>query len=373
MIFFLRIIKILRYIFLSKYTFTFPPKKKYLIYDYNCSFLLENYISKKNIEILHTRGESINILLLIINLFKYKLSLTAYYNTYISYVRPKFIVTFTDNDEGFCKIRNFKNSKKILIQQAWRTVLDDAILSNINKKKVFNYKIDYLLMFNKHIGKKFLSFIKGKVVEIGSFKSNLIKNKSDKFVYDLLYISSGSYTEKKNKDSDIAIANYQLVKNLYKYSLKYKKVLCIYGKRITEKGALEEKSYYDSVIGSKNWVFIKNKYLLNSIKISDQSLVTIVLNSTLGYESLSRGNKVVFFSTRGNDKYDSLNFGWPYKFKKKGFFWTNDSSEYECERVINNVIKINNKKWKVLLRKVLPNLMIRDENNLKFRKICGIL
>ena len=56
---------------LCKWRFTLPKKKKILIYDESNSDLLIRFFKKEDCEILHTRFEEINILVLLISILKF--------------------------------------------------------------------------------------------------------------------------------------------------------------------------------------------------------------------------------------------------------------------------------------------------------------
>ena len=90
--------------------------------------------------------------------------------------------------------KNSNDTKKIMIQRAFRTCLPTDMLSNLKslKRKKSTFNCDYLLMFNKEIGKIYNSFVDGKVIPIGSFRSNSIpkKPKIKKYQIDILFIST---------------------------------------------------------------------------------------------------------------------------------------------------------------------------------------
>ena len=65
-----------------------------------------------------------------------------------------------------------------------------------NQRK--NLKVDYMLVFNKETGKRYKSFLKGNVIQIGSFRSNTHPKKLKEKI-ELIYIS----TFRNFKDNDI--------------------------------------------------------------------------------------------------------------------------------------------------------------------------
>ena len=374
-----KIKKFIYFILYSRFDFNLPKKNDHLIFDSAFNHFFIKKIFQKNYSILYTRGEVFNLSILINNFLNFKFSLIEYFETYIRSVNPKFIITFIDNNILFYKLKVPTSISKISIQNAWRTSHDDDIINskkNIYKKK---FKVDFHFSYNKNIGNIYSRFIDGKIIPIGSFQSNNIKKFKGKKIFDILYISSWSdlpdnfniagkitWSEFNRSQSD-------LVKHLYDYALKYNKILHILGKKNNPK----EKKYYQKMLGKKNWRFIDRTINKNvsdtSFKYVDLSKVVITLNSSLGYESLSRGNKTIFFSLKEKYPYlNSLKFGWPAKLKSKGIFWTNKLSFFECEKLINNILKYNNQEWRVIINKYLKKIIETDYGNKKFRRICNL-
>ena len=97
----------------------------------------------------------------------------------------------------------------------------------------------------------------------------------------------------------------------------------------------------------------------------------ICVDSTLGYESISRGNKTAFFSVRNfkNNNLNNCSFCWPKKISKKGFFWTNSYSLKEINRIILNIENVSKKNWNKIYIKNMKDIIIYDKNNKNFTKI----
>ncbi len=215
--------KLIYFFIFSKKTIFKPKKKKYLIFDSDDSEIILKYLNKENTEVMDMRmayekNQKLNLYVLFLIFLKFKFSLRHYYNEYINIVNPKILITLTDNYPIFYSFKN-KNSemKKIIIQKAFRTKLPSDVLSQLKKlKKNKNNYCDYLLMFNKGIGKIYNSFLNGKVIPVGSFKSNSVAKKKQKKKIGLLYISVFR-KHQKTKSQDIVF-----FKNLKKYCEKKK-------------------------------------------------------------------------------------------------------------------------------------------------------
>ena len=63
--------KLINFFFNVKKFYLRPKKKSFLVFDKRNLFILKKYINDKNINVLSTRGEDINIYILIYTIIKY--------------------------------------------------------------------------------------------------------------------------------------------------------------------------------------------------------------------------------------------------------------------------------------------------------------
>ena len=94
-------------------------------------------------------------------------------------------------------------------------------------------------------------------------------------------------------------------------------------------------------------------------------MISITLNNTLGYENLARNNKTYFINVndRNLDCNSFLKFGYPEKFNKKGFFWTNKFDPKETIKEINYIYNLSNEEWKNQTDKIIKKIIIYDQGN----------
>ena len=367
--------KIITIVFFTRFKFFKPNKKKYLIFDNTNSDIIKNYL-KKNLTVLHTRFEQLNLFVLFNNFFKKKYSLVDYYESYIEYVDPKFIITGIDNNPIFYLLKKKSYQKKILFQMGWKYPADDTSLffqkgKNIFVKKNDKYNVDIAFVYNKYIGKFFKKLNCKKIIILGSIKSNFFKISKKKKI-DLLYISSFSNFNpnlkyyKKVSYGQYYFKKIRFLNNLKKYLKKYDIELYILGK--SKKHSLLEYNYYQNIFGDLKWNFLAaGKH--DSYKIVDNSKIVLTMRSTLGYESLSRGNKTIFINPHSNI-IKNINFGWPNKkLKKNGFFWTTKTSFNDLEKIINHLRDMKEKKFLSISKNFLNNLLPHSKNNYKLKTI----
>ena len=239
-----------------KFEFSPPQPKKILIYDATNFNLLKKFFKNKNqIGILHTRFEVINLFILIKCIFNvnFKFKAKSYFQEYVNYVRPKILITMTDNDVNFYQIK-CNNGKKIFIQNGKRTLFDVFYFL----KKNLNYHVDKMFVHNYLIGAKYQKFIKGKYTAVGSIKSNFnkINNhlQSQKGTY-LTYISSfrnGYLSKDKFVFKNIKFKNYikfeEKLFSLLNIYLKKKKLKLYVLAKYNYQDFELEKNYYLSFL-----------------------------------------------------------------------------------------------------------------------------
>jgi surface carbohydrate biosynthesis protein len=373
---------ILNLLFFSKIIIKKPLKKKYLIIDGDNSEYITKYI-KKDYNIIFNRfsqriakDNEINIYLLFKMFFKFKFNMKEYVKLYIKYSSPKIVITLIDNNIFFYEIESKKKFKKIAIQNAFRTTQHDIFQNDLSLKKKLS--CDYILTFNYHIGQIYQKYIKCKIIQIGSFRSNASKINNDKKIYDIIYVSSYKGFEEKDLYLEKYNITYEkflrgenkLIKNIVKFINEKNYKLYILGCKVKTKD--KEIIYWKKKLNGCKYSFIPQQKNRNTYKIIDRAKILICIDSTLGYESISRGNKICIFSVRPN-KYptNSSKFGWPdIKLKSKDFFRTDSTSYSEFKRVVEKVILMDRSKYFQKIKKeIIPGQIIYNKDNILFKNL----
>ncbi len=352
--------------------------KKYFIYDECNKILLENIINNQEHKIFNFRKILdakykkifFFIKFIIQNFFSIKKMkilikegfFIAFAFNEIQLFNPNFVITTTDNDLRFYLLKQYfdKTIKFVAIQNGIRTKLNDFFDNPllISKK---NLSADYYCSFGYSIKDKINKYINVKVVPVGSFKNNhiSIKKKSINYYHNnqFLYISS---FRKKNKLEKFHISSknrilswkefvneeIKLIKILKKYCIKNNFIFSIAGS--SQDFAYDELKFYKSILGNCRWKYYYRDNVFSNYKLVDNFEIIVNICSTLGYEALARNKKVAFFS-RNISPFNDWIYGWPDKRYSKGFFYSNVLSFNEISRVINNLRRVRNPEWKLLL------------------------
>tara|TARA_B100001121_G_C18698515_1_gene626153 strand:- start:1836 stop:2969 length:1134 start_codon:yes stop_codon:yes gene_type:complete len=330
-----------------KFDINLPNNSNILLYDTNLSNQFINFFKNhEKIQILNTRYERINLLILINSISKngFKNLMTNYVLNYIKFTRPKLILTFNDISPNFYLLKD-KIDKKIItisVQQSFRNSEEFKHF----KKKV-NYKVDYLLTYGKIFDQYYKKLIVyKKILHIGSFLNNLKTKKITRIrKNEILFISqfknylSDKEYNKHEKNLLILLKNFCDKKNI-----NYKIII----RKQYSNSNDEESIYKDSKkIFKSNFNFIDYKnILITNVKkkdtskkitttydIIDQYENILIIDSSMGFEILSRKKKLIAFP---------LN---KYFRSKKNFFISRELNAKIFEQKLSKIISMKSKDY----------------------------
>ncbi len=359
----------------AKKSFLPPLKKKYVILDSSQSFIFKNFFKESNTVIINTRYEHFNLFILLKIFFKLKISYEDYIIEYLKYVKCTIIISFIENNIFYYHLKKqFPEKKIILIQNGMRPV---NFFEELAKHK--NLKIDYLFTLSDLYTSKFKKYVDAKFITLGSFKNNLVDKEIQNNNNSVLFISSGPSFERSmgvfgniRVMSDIYFAPEKiLLPIIYDFCKRRNLALKILVRSKKSEQIAYEKNFYQKVINSSNFEFLQNNDWDQSYKFIDKSKLIVSIYSTMGLESLSRGNRTIFFNVRDKaTKLKNLNLFWSDdEIDPKGPFWTNEITRDEFERLADYAISSSDDEWKKSLRKIIPKFINYDAGNKQFLKV----
>lgn len=355
--------KLIFSIFKTKVAFLRPKKAEIMLYDQGVRF---NYLFIKSFknttfEIFYKRLEKINFYILFYTILKNGLKNLKfnYLLNYIDKVSPKIIITNNDADTTFYKLKkNIKKSiKTISIQRSFK---EKNELNHFKQQKI-KYSSDYLLLFSLDQKKYFKKYIDSKFFVIGSFVNNY-------------------YKKKKQKKNQIIFISEFIKENFNKYKFFHEKKILIFllkyceRKKIKLKVLLKNLSGYDYVdkkdnisikIYKKHYGFVKQKNIISQSRDKtnydylDLNKLIVFMDSNLGVETISRGNKALRIpSIKIKNKIDPF-------FGKIEYDLHTLTSYSKFENKLNLILKQNKKKFN------FKKLLYYDKDNRIVKKIIN--
>jgi len=356
----------------TKFQFQKPKISDILIFDYEGANNFTKYLKNYNYDILHTRGEKINLYIALKCFFDFELNFENYIKYYIKISKPRIILTFIDNNYFFYKLKKFNPSiKTIFVQNGIRSHIADIF----GKKEIFckkkNFAVDYMFTSNNIIGKKYNTFIKGEIVPIGYFKNNKNLISSNFKKKEILYISThrnfelGKKIYEKYTWSDVIKNDEKFFKWLNYFCILHKIKINILGRYNDHNESQKEKIYFNKYFDNYKFIAGGNPY-----QIIDKYKYVITNDSTLGIENLARGGITAFICNRFNIyPFNTRKFGWMESFPKIGFFWTHRNNINEFSRVLTNIIFSRKRKIFNEINYYRKKIVEYDKDNKKFNFI----
>jgi surface carbohydrate biosynthesis protein len=157
-----------------------------------------------------------------------------------------------------------------------------------------------------------------------------------------------------------------VVQRLMRYAVEKNKRLMIiprYPKHSDLRAA--EESYFRELLGCEP-VYLGPEGLCSGYMAVDSADVVVAIDSTLGYESIARGNKTAIFSIRSSSSTTPgmLRYGWPGDFLDEGPFWTNNPDPDKLVRILDYLFEVNDIQWREDVRASnFSSLMVYDPGN----------
>ena len=356
-------------LFKTKWIFTLPKKRELLIYDkasLNSNFV-KILFKKKKFEVLHTRYESVNILVLLKTVYKYGFIniIENYKKNFFSLVEPKIIYTTIDSSVSFYKLKNIYPNAKYIVDQRGISKVTGATWPNkffwdikkYNKLNKTKAKVDILFVFGSNEKKRLQDIINGNYFVLGNTKNNAYhSNLKLKKKREITYICSGLWEPSWTRQC-------QTFKLLNKYCYKKNIKLNFLPKRIIGKTEFDEK-YYRKKLGEKNWKYLDHSNLNIYKHLLTQELV-VFAHSTLGFEVMAKGIKVAILSNYFPEKMSKRYYS------NDGLFWTSKTDYVSLAKLFDRMLRIKKSSWNKIYRKFSYEIMFYDKNNLKKKRIIN--
>jgi surface carbohydrate biosynthesis protein len=348
-----------------------PRNVDVILYDLKSKSRFKDFFRIDDIVILQPLSKEVNVYVLVRSIIR----MVSYNYEFARIVNAKIVLSSIDNCKKFLKMQLPVEVKKIAVQNGYRSALLD-IFYDIDLDLAKNqYNLDYYFTFGSCYSKKISKYIDAEYKIIGSFNSNLEPlHKNDKEP-GILFISTfrdGYLRESELLAPGILWGDYirnekKFLKWLFLYANNTKQSISILG--ASQSNFDKEFDFYKKIDKSGCFIKFYNRTTYrNTYRVVDKYKTIVSIDSSLGYEALSRGSRVAMFSGVRGDKYplNTRVFGWPCQLEKDGLFWSNSDNVDKWNSVMDNVTNADNDTWLAHIQNNVPNIILRDEFNSKF-------
>jgi surface carbohydrate biosynthesis protein len=374
-----------------KFSFALPKGQQVALADASGLNILNKYIPEKDISIIDI--EHMNAFALMRMLVAGKKSLFDYTIAYIKIFKPRFVFTFLDNNVDFYKLAAiFPNTKFIAIQNGQRANYANQMgfgFFDLLKKESVDYKLSAhaICVLGTTAADQYTQYINAKPVITGSLKNNLIGNQIKPTEhFDIVYVSQHAPFEISNSEVKFFFGNksitaaefytieQKIVRFLAEHSKRTNQSIAVLGKRTDS--SPYERDFFSSAASPNTVRFIPRTSETSTYEFCNSASLIVTADSTIGYEFLARGNRVVFLSGRINAVSDELSreihdtdFGFPLELGLSGPFWTNTANESDFEQIFRSVQSMSDVQWATAISPYNDLLMAYQPRNTGFIRL----
>lgn len=235
-----------------------------------------------------------------------------------------------------------------------------------------------MFVYSRPIASLYSSFVAGSSTVIGSFKNNLYPLSADNYKSSgLLFISqwrpraafrARSASGKAISHDTFYGPDVMLFRFLLDYCQNRGIDLTVLPVSLAGSGRLEEElDFFRRHSDGRAYSCSISTTRCDTYQTLSRYPLTITLTSTLGLESLARGNRVYFVNCRASYlESNSWRFGWPAAFADSGPFWNNSLDLQRLPDDLDSLMALSTSAWNEVCKKYAADLMIYDKGNSKF-------
>ena len=359
-----------------------PRRAQIVIYPQGkSSDVLLRYLDPAEVVVIDPWSAKLNVPALILTLMRGGRKRFDYLQATIALIKPKFVITTTDNDLLFYRLKeSLPNSITIAIQNGIRAEISssphEGFLTVVQQST--NLKADHIVAFGTEIAKVYEQHIDAKVFVGGSLRNNAFisdsiiapSNKSIVYVSQLpsapalpndviAYLHDQPITY-----NEYYAAEKIVVDILHNYCIANNLEFTICGKQSSQCEA-EQEFFGEAPMRSRNSP-------LDSYSTLDAAHIVVTLESTLGYEFHARGKRVLFIGGRfmhhQNESVrhmSSVRFGFPAKLPQEGPYWISDLSEAKIIERLNFLGHATDSEVRTLNNEFKDRFMTFDPDNVR--------
>ena len=348
-----------------------PPQADLLIIDRGTASPLDEMFAHHQPHIMDIRGESVNMLALLRAVPKIHLGAVAYLEAYIDFVKPKLILSRTDNNHTLWQLKRRPNAtyKVALIQNGWRTKYERSTPVEVTSLNSANNYADSYFVFGSNTVELMKNRVVVKFEKIGNIILNnfdfgrKIKNKqlSREDLNEVALISTFRSKEKILND-----VQYGVYRSLDEFLSKKDYKLKIIGNSIGDVEKKLEKEFFSSVFKQTNFDLGFFRDGRGSYRHLETNRWIVSGHSTLGYETLVTGVPVGFVLP-ASSVFDNRDFDSSSGLGSAGKFWCRSDDVSEHEQIYSYLDTVSDEQWERDSGWIRDQLMVHDYGNTKIR------
>lgn len=329
-----------------------PLRAQIVIYPQGkSSDILLRYLDPTEVVVIDPWSTKLNVPALLLTIFRGGRKRFDYLQATIALIKPKFVITTSDNDMLFYRLKeSLPNTVTVAIQNGLRgnysSIKNGGFFDEVQRRP--HLSSDHIVAFGTEIAKVYEQNISTNVFVGGSIRNNAFisdlssspENKSIVYVSQLPSSTASPndviayFQEQPITYNEFYEAERIVVDILRRFCSTNKIDFAICGKQSSQFDG-EQEFFGNVAMRSRNTP-------LDSYSTLDAAHIVVTLDSTLGYEFHARGKRVLFIGGRFTHhlnasvrQMSSVKFGFPADVPHDGPYWVSDLSEAKIEECLN--------------------------------------
>lgn len=336
---------------------------------------LSSYFPTSKIAVVDLESKRRNVWVILRTVLRGNFKIDGYLRELISVTKPRLILTAQDNFEPFWRLKRQRSACLALVQNGLRTAdLNTTPLGNGDGNSLV--PVEYYFCFGQPMVEFLSSRMRANLVPIGSFRSNHVpkvpRDETSIVSYISTYRSDVSHSHLLHVKpdgrgvtyGDILQSRLELLSVVLGFCRTRQLQFRIIGKDLNHEAELD---FYRRRLPQSEFEFVPRHEGQFQYESCDRSSLVVSTGSTLGLESLSRGNRTAILNNMSVLLGEpSQSFGWPVPLDPEGPFWSSRCSDQDVLRVLGRLHAMNDGEWFSIRRQYQDVLPVYDPQNSLF-------
>lgn len=349
-----------------------PKRVEVLIVFTDTSQQLREYFPHKEVGILDLDGQRRNVFALLLSIVYRRPSVLGYLAGYVAITRPRLILSMQDNFKPLWQIKALHPEVCIaLVQNGLRSDQLGSTPIHLEPER----QVDHFFCFNAKAAEFLGNQVNANFIPSGSFRSNYTRPLlpvKQHLAYISTYRSDLSplyVVNRREGQADITYGEIwrlrlDVLHSIKRFCLTHDIRLRILGKDLNHQS---EERFFAEALGELSFDFVPRADQSFQYAETDRARVVVSTGSTLGLESLSRGNRTAIFDQMPPLlNQPSQRFGWPSVLPTEGPFWSETATYVRIENVLRLLFESSDTEWQTILNAYREHLPVFDPGNSVF-------
>ena len=379
-----------------------PPKCELVVFDRFATQGILSLLPEFRHVVFENRRSHLHVWVILRMVTRFRFSWFDYCVAYLQLIGATVVITGVDSNPLFYRLKQrLPKVSFIAIQNGIRgtgsPVKGGDLWTALQSNDAPRPFVDIVATFGTAHSRQFREYIDCQTIEVGSSRSNTIAiaPKADvQTPHCIALISNfsglpyrGLFTdgtvdetamylgERRVSAREYFSADAQVASTLSNICSRERWDFKVIGRRDTSFPS--ERRFFEEACRGNQFTFVPKSSEESSYLTLDHADVVVSIDSTLGYEMIARGQRVLFIQARaeliGGIEAQQFKFGFPGSYPSEGTFWTTSLDADQISAKLHLLLTMSTEEWRLASQFVTSELMASDPRNEKLSALLKSL